>query len=407
KVNDFNSDFQNYVTNNTQLTSAENNSYQSIKNYSLKADYELPLDWANLSFGGKTSSTTTESAVMTRFYNRTNNQLDLANDNLFEYTENIQALYLSANKQISEKIDAKIGLRGEYTQTKAKSISLDETNTNAYFKLFPTLYIAYTPNDNHTFSASYGRRIGRANFQQMNPARDYSTPKSYVLGNPFLQPSFINNYELGYSYKDLLNVQMYFGKMTNQLSQVTRHNPQEDSQIFRHENIADMTQAGGEFSLTFSPLKFWETSIETWFNYSETTPYDRSIYESKYYGWMVQSSMDNTFMLNSAKTLQATLTYGYHFPSKGIGRFDASSYLDIGFRYFALDKKLTLSLVFEDILRTASARHYDNTSNIPQAFLQYYDTQFARLSLSYEFGNKKISVKQRAIGNEEERNRSN
>lgn len=405
--NYFTSDLQNFNLHQISKSYTTNFSIQHLKNYSLKTDWELPYHWANLSFGAKINSTETQNKVAINFFDRDTLHLNESINDHFQYTENTQALYLSANKKFGKKWEAKAGLRGEYTQTKAQSISLNQTTNRDYFKLFPTFYLSYNTDDNHTFSVQYGRRIGRPAFWQLNPSREYDGNKSYTTGNPFLQPSFTDNYEIGYSYKSLLNASLFFSKNSGIISQVARHNTQEDSQIFRHENSMNSLYSGGNISLTFSPMKFWETNISINATYAEANPYNLEIYAKKYSGWEGTTSFYNTLNLNKSKTFSASFNYWYTFPSKGMGLSGETSSLDIGFRYLALDKKLTIGLNFEDIFRSSESTFHTTDSGINQYFTQYYDSQLVRLSLVYKFGNDKISLKQRTTGNEEERNRAN
>lgn len=398
---------QNFNLHQITKSYTTNFSIQHLKNYSLKTDWELPYHWANLSFGAKINSTHTQNKVAIHFFDRDTHHLNEAINDHFEYTENTQAIYLSANRKFGKKWEAKAGLRGEYTQTKAQSISLNQTTNRDYFKLFPTFYLSYNTDDNHTFSVQYGRRIGRPAFWQLNPAREYDGNKSYTTGNPFLQPSFTDNYEIGYSYKSLLNASIFLSKNNGIISQVARHNTQDDSQIFRHENSMNSLYSGGNISLTFSPMKFWETNISINATYSEANPYNLEIYAKKYIGWEGTTSFYNTLNLNKSKTFSASFNYWYTFPSKGMGLSGETSSLDIGFRYLALDKKLTIGLNFEDIFRSSESTYHTTDSGINQYFTQYYDSQLVRLSLVYKFGNDKISLKQRTTGNEEERNRAN
>lgn len=407
KNNEFNSDLQNLISGVTDRSFTTNFSEQQIDNYSLKTDWELPYEWANLSFGAKVNSTKTKNLVDTKFYNRDNNAITQSRNDHFEYTENTEALYISANRSLGKKWEAKAGLRGEFTQTKANSVSMNEVIKRDYFKLFPTVYIAFKPNENHTFSANYGKRIGRPGFWQMNPARDYDSPKSYTTGNPFLQPRFTDEVELNYAYKSFLSAGVFFQKTKGDISQVIRHNPQDESQTFRHENYANSIYSGGNISVTFTPLKFWETTMMASAVYGETNPYDQTLYSRKYSGWMGDTSSNNTFTLNKSKTLQASLNYWYSFPSKGVGNGSASSSLDIGFKYLAFDKKLTVGLNFEDIFKNSQATYYQKSGEINQSFAQYYDSQLVRLSLMYKFGNNKININKRQSGNEEEKKRAN
>ncbi len=77
---------------------AINNNNQDITNYSGKIDAELPLEWAKLSFGGKISQSRTHNNVV--FYDNSSGTpiIDEKQTNEFDFTENTQALYFSANK---------------------------------------------------------------------------------------------------------------------------------------------------------------------------------------------------------------------------------------------------------------------------------------------------------------------
>ncbi|AHF17755.1 outer membrane beta-barrel protein [Niabella soli] len=84
----------------------------------------------------------------------------------------------------------------------------------------------------------------------------------------------------------------------------------------------------------------------------------------------------------------------------------ASWSLNIGFKYLLLDKRLVLGLNADDIFKKNYSTIKTVSQDIPQSFTQYYDTRQVRVSVSYNFGNKNISVSSRKVGNQEEKNRS-
>lgn len=406
KDNRFTSALQDFALNFVDNEYAINNSNQDIKNYSLKTDFELPCDWASFSFGAKASTTKTDNTVDAKFYNQNNSSLLSAQNDHFQYTENTQALYFSASKSFGKKWETKIGLRGENTQTKANSLSTNQEMDKNYFKLFPTVYLSYKPHRNYTFSANFGRRIQRPSFWQMNPARWYNSPKTYVTGNPFLQPRYTDGLEFNYSYKSLLIISTFFGKTKDDITQIIRHDTTDGSQFFRHENYASSKYASGSISLNYNPFKFWEASSEVSAYYNEVNPFV-DIYASKYSGWGGYTSVNNTFIFNKAKTFSSSLNFTYNYPSIGVVASSSYSSLDIGFRYLTFEKKMMIGLNFEDVFRNNYMTASINTQDILQNFTQYYDTRLIRLSLTYKFGNNKVLVKQRGVGNQEEKNRSN
>jgi len=89
--------------------------------------------------------------------------------NGLDYQENVLAVYVSGNTNLSETKKMQLGLRLEDTKTKGINSNMNkETNTN-YTKLFPSFYLSYAKNENNTFGFSYGRRIDRPHFRNLNP----------------------------------------------------------------------------------------------------------------------------------------------------------------------------------------------------------------------------------------------
>lgn len=407
KYNDFNSILQDFVQDSVGRQFANNSSNQDIKNYSFKTDFEIPQDWADFSFGAKISSTKTENQVDSNFYNQNDNSLLSSQSDHFLYNENIQMIYFSVLKHFGEKWDLKVGLRGENTQTKANSISTNQETERNYFKLFPTIYLSFKPNENHGFSLNFGRRIQRPRFWEMNPARWYMNPKSYTEGNPFLQPAYTYNIEFNYSYKSLLNLNLFNSSKRDGYGQVTVHDIADDSQAFKRLNYFNSSSSGGTLTLNYDLFNWWNTATEISAYYNELKP-NIDLFFSFYSGWGGYTSSTNTFSFNKKKTFLATLYYEYNYPAvEGIINSSSFSTLNIGFKSLLMDKKLIIGLNFEDIFKKNLTLYSNKSQGIEQTFLQYYDTRQLRISFTYKFGNTKLSVKERETGNQEEKNRSN
>ena len=126
--------------------------------------------------------------------------------------------------------------------------------------------------------------------------------------------------------------------------------------------------------------------------------------------WGGYQYLGNTFMLNENKTLQASVSYEYQFPwDNDTSKSSEVSTLDLGIKYLAFDKKLTIALNANDIFKTNIMTYTRKIKQqgITESYRQYYDTRYVRLSLTYKFGNSKISVRQHQGGNSEEKRRSN
>ena len=81
--------------------------------------------------------------------------------------------------------------------------------------------------------------------------------------------------------------------------------------------------------------------------------------------------------------------------------------LDLGLSISFLDKKLQCLIALNDILKTGVSDMTTFTSGIRQDIYISNDAQSLKVSLKYNFGNNKLPVKERAFGNQEEKNRTN
>ncbi len=239
--------------------SARNNSNQNIDNYSVKADMEHPITFMNLSYGAKASFIKSNSNVF--YYNTItgNPVLDPNQSNVFEYIENNQAVYINGDKKINEKLSIQLGLRAENTQTNGYSETLNQEVTNNYLKLFPSLYLDYQLNENHGLNFTYGKRINRPGFGLLNPFRTYINSNSYSEGNPFLKPSFSNNFDFTYAYKKNLRTNIFLNIINDGYGVIFRANPDMNTQIISRENYFNESSFGIGESYAAEVTNWFET----------------------------------------------------------------------------------------------------------------------------------------------------
>lgn len=383
-----------------------NSNKQAVTNFSGKIDFELPMKWINLSFGGKIISSNSKNSIKAFNSGLVNNSITSVplSENQFEYNENIQAVYLSGNKKIGEKWETQAGLRVENTQVKTFSESLNQSNKSSYIKLFPTVYVSYTANENNTLTLNYSRRIDRPSFNDLNPNVYFVNPFQTIEGNPFLQPAFIDNFELTHSYKKLES-KLYFSHEINLFSQVPIADPNSSFIRFTNENYINTNRYGLSENYVFDKYNWWSSNNALDINYaiSEST---LAITQARR-GFNSRISTSNDFILNKEKSFLLNFNYWYSFKGiDGIYNNGPSSSTSITFQYLILNKDLKISLKGNDLFRTEKTIGNSVVNGIYQNFIYYYDAQLIQLSVNYKFGNKKIKVEKRETGNEEERDRT-
>ncbi|MGO3262852.1 MAG: TonB-dependent receptor domain-containing protein, partial [Mesonia sp.] len=386
-------------------SAALNIAHQEIENFSSKIDVEFPLKKINLSYGIKASFTKTKSGVL--YYDKLSGLpvLDPVKSNDFDYQEDVLAAYISGNTKLSEKMKMQFGLRLEDTKTKGINAEMDQETINAYTKLFPSLYLSYAKDENNNFRLSYGRRISRPNFRNLNPFRFYINSNSYSVGNPFLQASFSDNFEFSHAYKKKLNSSIYLNVTTDGYGTVFTSDAENQTQIITRENYYQQYNYGITESFSFHEVSWFKSdnSINLLGYY---TKFNQNFGATPKNGIQVYLSSNNTFSLSKKIKLQVN---SYYSSQHDRGLFSVGEMFDLslGIQHH-FKNNLKISFLFSDVFNTASLKNYISTVNrIKQNYRQNESSRNVRISLSYDFGNKKVNVKNRNFGNDEEQRRSN
>ena len=110
--------------------------------------------------------------------------------------------------------------------------------------------------------------------------------------------------------------------------------------------------------------------------------------------------------MGKATKLQVDFNYTSPYKS-GLYETGYTSSLNIGFKQNLLNKTLQIAVLVNDIFNTSYLKNDVSIVNgVKQVYNQNESNRFARLSVVYNFGNKKINVSQRDFGNEDEKNRA-
>ncbi|NAS29875.1 TonB-dependent receptor [Flavobacteriaceae bacterium R38] len=381
---------------------------QKIENYSIKTDIEHPLTFMNLSYGAKISTIKNNSDI--RFFNTITGipVLDTNISNTFEYKENNQAIYVSGLKKINDKWDVQVGLRLENTTTEGFSVELNQTNTNDYTRLFPSFYASYKRNEKNNFTLSYGKRIQRPRFRDLNPFRVVINSNTFSVGNPFLRPSFIDNFEFKYTYKNAFTTNAFLTIENDGSSIIFTSDVENSTQIVTRANFFKQYIYGIGQSFLFNKLS-WLESQNSINLIGSKTEFTEDIGAELQNGVAFSASSNNKITLNKSKSthLQIDATYDSSFK---VGLFSRGQTfgLNLGLSKHFLNKNLQFSVFVKDIFNTSGLNNLASIVNgVRQVYSQNDNNRFIRVSASYSFGNKKINEKKRSFGNEEERNRAN
>lgn len=323
--------------------------------------------------------------------------------NEFLYDEHILALYASAEREFG-KWGFKAGLRGEHTKLEGRSVTADDTNTQDYFKLFPTVYMLYKASDNHQIGLSYGKRIMRPYYAALNPFRSYNTPYSYSTGDPKLQPAIAHSLNLQYTLKAKYNFDLYYQYHKDPASEVLYQDYDTNTIISKYTNIGRSTAWGLQFNTNLELFPWWQAGVVATGGYQENS-FQRADGNMQLVGqWTFYGSTNNRFILNKKKDLFADADFYYVSPSvQGASRIDDFSSLSVSFRKKFWSEKGEIALIFSDVYKGERQTYTTRYANQSTRFTSYGDTQSFRIQFLYRFGNQKLQ--ERVRGNTDEQQR--
>lgn len=411
--------FSNFFDKNPISASNATDSYNQsdvklkLANYYLKYDFSFPFEKYQLTIntGGKFNTIDVQDNGSYGFVNTT----EINNSAIsFDYTERNIAFYAEARKKI-KKFNFTAGLRYENfhidRQSSTTATPIKYTNSN----LFPTLSALYEINENVNVSASYSRKISQPNYFVLDPNTS-SAPDQYnsSQGNPFLQPTFYDNYEfkvsalqfvqLGANYtvaKDnnlflfdavpgkLQSIQTFqqfdkFKTMSVFLSfpipidyftkgkeefQKRMNDMDKMNYIFVNVNYIKSLTEGYSFSFKAQPV--WNYSAQSQF----ILP------------WGIKNSM-SYFILPQGGTWEI------YKITKPIQQFDISFNKDF------MNKNLKIGLHCFDVFNQNEINAIVSSTYIETQFYQKPDTRNFRISLTYNFGNLKLDKENTDINTE-------
>lgn len=384
-------------------------SRQKVDIFTGQVDYVTPLSGTTWETGTKFSSVYSRSGI--DFFNvRGGNEVfnpEFSDD--FIYDEKVWAGYISIVKNWG-KWSLKTGLRAEYTDAEGRSIPLATSNTQDFFELFPTFYLLYTPNENHSFSFDYSRRLQRPKYQDLNPFRYFVNENDFFVGNPTLQPNFSHNFNLNFTLKGTYFFDIYYRDNGNYISDLSFQDNQNLTLRQIRQNVLESTSYGLDFTYSKSITNFWYLyTYMSVFAEDETflaEESDNQPYTNKVEGFYGSFNNYLTLSKDGSFTGEVALTYLSRF-LQGNYVLGASTNLTMGLRKSLWKKRAVVSVAAEDLLRKANARSTARYLNQDNGYLSQPETRFVRFGFTYNFGNFRLEDNERRISKSERDRLSN
>ena len=415
---------ENRVSPDNLLLARENVFETETQNeFLLQADYVLPLGDAQFEAGyrGNFEDELTDYRLDT--LNQNTGQFDI-NENLtnkFTYTQNVNALYTQYGDKLGKKFSYLLGLRLENTQLKGQVETdfditaleelLGEVDLNFdknYLGLFPTINLIYELAEEENFSLGYNRRINRPRGFFINPFPSRSSRTNVFQGNPDLDPSFANAFDLGYLKrweKLTLTSSIYYQKETNSFEVIQEETGEITSDGIRiirsiPINLSTNERIGAEAGILYNPAKWLRLNGSfNFFQFVTEGVFNDVDFGTKNTSWFSRFSSKVTL---PAKIDWQTNAF-YRGPSQTAQSENKGIFsLDLAFSKDVLGDKATVSFNVNDLLNTRKRQSLTQTPFFTsESEFQWRERQFT-MSFIYRINQKKNANRRQQQNGEEQ-----
>ena len=315
---------------------------------------------------------------------------------LYQYNEQIYSAYGIFGHQIN-KFKYQGGVRFEKAYQIPNLISDSIKITNDYFNFFPSAHIKYSLNKKSEIGLSYSRRITRASSGDLNPFTAYSDPFNLRRGNPYLQPEFVNSYDLAYTTeKDKLNFSaaIFYRHTIGSISRIKVFYADNSSAV-TFANIGQSHSYGTELIASYRPTSWWRNTLSTNVNYIQ--------YETSDPNWNRSGVNWNVKYMGSVdfwkKTATLQLNVNYIAPRITVqGTAQRKGSVEISFDKKFNDGKWTVGTRVSDIFNRQGFFMEVNQQNIYQVSEFKWLTRRVYITLSYKFGKLEMGNKSKVSG---------
>jgi len=354
----------------------------------LTGDYELPIGHAMLKLGYKAANNRSESDTLYTSVDPVS-QLPYVNtqrSNRFRMDEQNLALYGSYQLRLNEKWGVLGGLRVEHTGLDIEQLTTHVNASNSYISYVPSGYATYKWSGDTNLRFSYAHRLRRPNGNELNPFVIYRDELNVSSGNPQLNPTKTNSFEIGYESR-------IAGMETNLRAY---HRRDRDSILIRRYFISDTVllttpvnggrnnASGLEFTLQGKPMPGLSMSASGNLGHTEQLTEDLYGFTSTRTASSLSGRLRMSYQATPDDQLQAmVMTQGRALFGQGVRQPNTTA--NFSLRH-ALTPKLSLVLNVTDAFNSNQIETITDTATLKETSIRRSDGRIAYLGLSYRLG---------------------
>jgi len=366
----------------------------------LQADYVQPIGengQFELGYRGQFQDLNTDYIVEfsddgTNFTNNT----DLSNN--LNFIQHVNAFYSQYGNKLGDKFSFLLGLRVEDTRITINQVTSGDFEKKDYTQLFPTANLGFEITEDQSITLGYNRRIRRPRSRFINPFPSRSSASNLFQGNPDLDPSISDAFDIGYLNrlgKLTLNGSVYYQHATDVFSFVSLDTGTTveiggtEVPVIRRTpiNLATNDRYGGEITATYRPNRKFNVNAN--FNLFQSITkgdFEGQNFDAENLSWFAR--VNAKYTLPGEIDWQTRLFYrgpSETAQSKNKGIFST----DLAFSKDLFKEKASLAFRVSDVFNIRKRRSESFTPTFQGVSEFQWRERSFNLSFTYRFNQKK------------------
>ncbi len=417
-------DFTSTYLNTDQLPNSKANINGLNNEYTLQADYTLPINKVfKLEAGGKEILRRLVGTQDAFAYDAAASTPDMPvfdnpNSEIYNYSQDVTAAYGVLTITLPKGYTLLVGARDEITNISGapQTASSDTTLrpfSNSYNTFIPSLTIQKALSSTQTIKLAYSKRITRPGLTSLNPYDNKTNVLAQTEGNPYLAPEVSQTIEFDYITfvkSSVINMSVYYkhtGGLIESIAapilvQVDSTHAQPGTLTSSH-NIGNNNSFGGSFFGSVSPIR----------NITMRANINAYTYKPDPTGLFIQDqTQDGTYVQYNgfamaeydAKSgfIASVFTFGSSPRHTIQGTNPSFSIFGVGVRQQLMKKKASIGI---NVLQPFNKYKDFNSSLSSPGFVQTSTFQFpfrsVGINFSYSFGKTTFSADKNKINNDD------
>ena len=319
-------------------------------------------------------------------------------------TETINAIYGMYSTKWKKNISFSAGLRFE--QSSLTGVSNLDPNSNFGYKfpasngdnlikaLFPSMSISKKINAESEIGLNFSRKVGRPNFRQLFVGIQANDKQNITIGNPKIQPEFVNTAELNYNTafgKVNWLSSIYYIYEDNTIKPIVQASTTDPSvYITTFINAQADIQSGFDNTLTFSigkKLNFL-ANLNVFNMVLKSADYEKAM-------WRYNSKLNISYKVTSSISAQLNMNYDSKAPQLQ-GYRSSIKAMDFAIRKSFMNNKASVLFTINDVFNSRKPiTVYDQPSSFQES-MNRREVRFYKLTLQLPIGNS-TAVKKKDI----------